>query len=87
MRNLENTIGVAFLGGVLNNKMMSFFFEHEEAMNFHLDVDSTNILLNEEERNILPYDVLVLLQDSLTVSIHTVYFVETNKACSRLFPI
>ncbi|WP_428908807.1 MDR family MFS transporter [Niallia sp. Krafla_26] len=75
MRNLGNTIGAAFLGGVLNSRLMSYFNQYGNEHTSHLNVDSTNLLLNKEERNRLSEDVLQILQDGLTHSLHTVYYV------------
>ena len=73
MRNLGNTIGAALLGGILNNRIMHYFHEKGEAAKT-LTIDSTNILLNEEERNLLSKGVKTILQDGLTFSLQSVYF-------------
>ena len=76
MRNLGNTIGAALLGGILNSRLMGLFFsEHGTRETVKLDVNSINILLNKEERDNLPEAMLKLLQDGLTASLHTVYYV------------
>lgn len=75
MRNLGNTIGAALLGGILNSQIMRYFDENGQGISTNLTVDSTNILLNKEERNHLPDSLLQLLQDGLTYSLHTVYYV------------
>lgn len=75
MRNLGNTIGAAFLGGILNSQLMNYFSKNGNEHTSHLSVDSTNLLLNPEERNQLSKDVLQILQDGLTHSLHTVYYV------------
>lgn len=75
MRNLGNTIGASLLGGVLNNQLSHFLNESADRTGRTLSVDSANILLKESERNKLPISVQQILQDGLTVSLHTVYFV------------
>ena len=75
MRNLGNTIGAALFGGILNSRLMNYFKEHGTGESAHLDADSINILLNKDERNDLPEVMLRLLQDGLTASLHTVYYV------------
>ena len=75
MRNLGNTIGAALLGGILNSRLLQYFADHGTGETAKLDVDSINILLNKEERNNLPETMLKLLQDGLTTSLHTVYYV------------
>ncbi len=74
MRNLGNTIGAALLGGILNSRLLHYFAEHGTGETTKLDVDSINILLDKEERNHLPETMLKLLQDGLTTSLHTVYY-------------
>ncbi|MBY0120880.1 MDR family MFS transporter [Bacillus sp. S/N-304-OC-R1] len=73
MRNLGNTIGAALLGGILNNRIMYYFHEKGQATK-NLTVDSTNILLKEEERNKLAGGVKALLQDGLSFSLQSVYY-------------
>lgn len=74
MRNLGNTIGAALLGGILNNRIMFYFKEKGQGAAEDLTIDSTNILLNEEERNKLAGGVKALLQDGLTFSLQSVYY-------------
>jgi EmrB/QacA subfamily drug resistance transporter len=74
MRNLGNTIGAALLGGVLNSTLKANLSGHSE-FGEHLSLDSLNILLSEEERSQLGHDMKVLLQGTLTESLHTVYIV------------
>lgn len=75
MRNLGNTIGAALLGGILNSQLLHFLKASAQRTGKLLSVDSTNILLKESERNKLPVSVRHILQDGLTVSLHSVYFV------------
>jgi len=75
MRNLGHTIGAALLGGILNSRLKNYFEEYGAGDSAKLDPDSINILLNKEERNNLPEDMLQLLQEGLTASLHTVYYV------------
>lgn len=73
MRNLGNTIGAALLGGILNSQLLSYMKEHGKGISEDLTLDSANILLNEEQRSALSIGVKKILQDGLTVSIHSVY--------------
>lgn len=75
MRNLGNTIGAALLGGILNNGLRNFFEHSEAKTGVKLTVDSTNALLKETDRSKLPDTLLQVLQNGLTVSLHSVYFV------------
>ncbi|MDZ5470606.1 MDR family MFS transporter [Bacillus sp. 31A1R] len=74
MRNLGNTIGAALLGGILNSQIQSYIKENGNGLGKDLTIDSTNILLNKEERELLPEAVKNLLQDGLTFSLHSVYY-------------
>ncbi|WP_066395448.1 MDR family MFS transporter [Neobacillus mesonae] len=71
MRNLGNTIGAALLGGILNNRMMNYF--HQKAA--ELTVDDANKLLKAEERANLSSSIKTILQNGLTNSLHSVYYV------------
>ncbi len=71
MRNLGNTIGAALLGGILNNRMGHYF----HLKNPSLSVDDANFLLKASERNNLSVSVRSILQEGLTISLHTVYYV------------
>lgn len=73
MRNLGNTIAAALLGGILNTKLKRYFAEHSAGIK--ADVDSVDILLNEEARNHLSIETLKLLQNGLTHSLQIVYYV------------
>jgi EmrB/QacA subfamily drug resistance transporter len=71
MRNLGNTIGAALLGGILNNRMAHFFTENNKS----LSVDDADKLLKVAERNQLTVSVKRILQEGLTFSLHSVYYV------------
>ncbi|WML43537.1 MDR family MFS transporter [Neobacillus sp. PS3-40] len=75
MRNLGNTIGAAMLGGILNNQLKNYFNKSAIQTGKRLTVESTNILLKESERSKVPIKVIHILQDGLTVSLHSVYFI------------
>jgi EmrB/QacA subfamily drug resistance transporter len=74
MRNLGNTIGAALLGGILNSRLIAYFKENGEGLSEQLSIDSANTLLNAEQRSALPEGVREILQNGLTVSLHTVYY-------------
>lgn len=73
MRNLGNTIGASLLGGILNSQLKRYFIEHSAGIK--ADVDSVDILLNEEARKNLSIETLKLLQNGLTHSLQIVYYV------------
>ncbi|MFJ7728881.1 MDR family MFS transporter [Neobacillus sp. NPDC097160] len=71
MRNLGNTIGAAMLGGILNNRMLHYFSQKDKS----ITVDDANNLLKASDRDKLSESVKSILQDGLTFSLHSVYFV------------
>lgn len=73
MRTLGSTIGAAMLGGILNSRIQEHLRENGALDQFSLD--STTLLLNEEQRNQLSESMRVLLQDGLTSALQTVYLV------------
>jgi EmrB/QacA subfamily drug resistance transporter len=75
MRNLGNTIGAALLGGILNNQLSSYLHKQNQMIEGNVSIETTNVLLNVTERDKLPRDVLEVLQEGLTQSLHSVYFV------------
>jgi EmrB/QacA subfamily drug resistance transporter len=73
MRTLGSSIGAALLGGILNSRLQAHIKEH--GLDGDVNVDTTNILLNEEQRNQLSETVRSVLQEGLTISLHGVYWV------------
>ncbi|GIN89961.1 MFS transporter [Siminovitchia terrae] len=73
MRNLGNTVGAALLGGILNGQILRYFAEHGGKTGQNLTLDSTNMLLTEEQRAGLSESVKILLQEGLSHSLHSVY--------------
>ncbi|WP_223700412.1 MDR family MFS transporter [Sutcliffiella deserti] len=73
MRTLGSTIGAALLGGILNSRIQEHLRNNGVSEEFSLD--STTLLLNEEQRNQLSDSMRFLLQDGLTSALHTVYIV------------
>ncbi|MGF6951306.1 EmrB/QacA subfamily drug resistance transporter [Neobacillus sp. B4I6] len=71
MRNLGNTIGAALLGGILNNRLSQYLTENDHS----LSVDDVNLLLKSAERENLSESVRTFLQNGLTISLHSVYYV------------
>ncbi|MFD1705725.1 MDR family MFS transporter [Siminovitchia sediminis] len=73
MRNLGNTVGAALLGGILNSRLLQYFSEHGGHAGKNLTLDSTNMLLTEEQRSVLSGPVKSLMQEGLSFSLHSVY--------------
>ncbi|MEY2191402.1 MDR family MFS transporter [Neobacillus sp. BF23-41] len=71
MRNLGNTIGAALLGGILNNRLSQYLSENDHS----LSIDDVNLLLKSAERENLSESVRSFLQNGLTFSLHSVYYV------------
>ncbi|WP_042374410.1 MDR family MFS transporter [Neobacillus jeddahensis] len=80
MRNLGNTIGAALLGGILNNRITHYLSQRDKS----LTVDDANLLLNASDREKLVESTRDILQDGLTSSLHTVYYVVLTFACISL---
>jgi EmrB/QacA subfamily drug resistance transporter len=74
MRNLGNTIGAALLGGILNSQIKSYIQQNGEGIDDSLSLDSANVLLNEEARNSMDAGIKEILQNGLTISLHSVYY-------------
>ncbi|WP_405388071.1 MFS transporter [Peribacillus muralis] len=74
MRNLGNTVGAALLGGVMNTSLHSYLSEHAPK-GTEVTIDTANKLLNSEERELLPDAVVKVLQEGLTLSLHTIYLI------------
>ncbi len=73
MRTLGSTIGAALLGGILNSRLLTYI--QSQGIQEHVDLNTTNVLLNEEQRNQLSVPVRDVLQEGLTLSLNTVYWV------------
>ncbi|AST94300.1 MULTISPECIES: MDR family MFS transporter [Sutcliffiella] len=73
MRTLGSTVGAALLGGILNSKLQKHF--QESGMADQLTVDSTTALMDEQSRQQLTDATKMVLQEGLTTSLNTVYFV------------
>jgi EmrB/QacA subfamily drug resistance transporter len=71
MRNLGTTIGAALLGGIINFQLNNYI----SSIDKDVSIDTINVLLNVEERNKLPSGIKEILQDGLTFSLHSVYYV------------
>ncbi|WP_270181698.1 MDR family MFS transporter [Alkalihalobacillus sp. CinArs1] len=70
MRTLGSAVGAALLGGILNSRLKHYL----ESRDVDLDINSANMLLDEEKRNNLEAATLAILQNGLTVSLKWVYF-------------
>ncbi|MFZ3589452.1 MDR family MFS transporter [Bacillus sp. DJP31] len=73
MRTLGSSIGAALLGGILNSRLLAYI--QSQGLQDQVDLDTTNVLLNEEQRSQLSESVRSVLQEGLTVSLQTVYWV------------
>jgi len=71
MRNLGNTIGAALLGGILNSRLNQYLLEKDKG----LSADDANMLLKADQRKELQDSVRAILQEGLTLSLHTVFYV------------
>lgn len=72
MRNLGSALGAALLGGILNSRLQTYL--ENSGVEKDISINSTNALLNEQQRAQMPEQLRATLQDGLTVSLHTVYW-------------
>ncbi|WP_204552901.1 MDR family MFS transporter [Bacillus ectoiniformans] len=75
MRNVGNTVGAALLGGVLNSRLKTYLHNSEAQEAEALSIDSINELLSGQSSSSLSAEVLQVLKNGLTSSLHTVYLV------------
>ncbi|WP_394184429.1 MDR family MFS transporter [Metabacillus halosaccharovorans] len=73
MRNVGSTIGAALLGGILNSKLISFF--KSEGVDNELNLDSTTLILDHQQRTSLTSQALMILQEGLEMALHNVFLV------------
>lgn len=71
MRSIGSALGAALLGGILNNRINGFI--EEEGMSDNISVDTTNQLMDPNQRMLLNEEARGLLQEALTVGLHHVY--------------
>lgn len=71
MRTLGSAVGAAFLGGILNSRLQSFLINR--GLEDNITLETANLLLNEQEREQLVQSTKSILQEGLTMSLHTVY--------------
>lgn len=71
MRTLGSALGAALLGGILNSKIKATI--ENEGLAEEINVDTTNALLSSENRDDISREVLIVLQDALSIGLHQVY--------------
>lgn len=81
MRNLGNTVGAALLGAILNNRILAYFSQEKSDIVNELTIESTNMLLNVEERVLLSEELKVILQNALSSALNYVYIAVLVFAC------
>ncbi|WP_058307982.1 MDR family MFS transporter [Gracilibacillus massiliensis] len=69
MRIIGSAVGAAFLGGLLNMQLQSYYQQKGED----IEIASTDVLLDEGMRETIPAETLASMQDGLTFALHTVY--------------
>ncbi|HVH12420.1 MAG TPA: MFS transporter, partial [Longimicrobium sp.] len=72
MRILGSALGAALFGGVLNLMMSDFL--RREGLQDRVSINSIQSLMGEGPRQPLPAEVLVLLRDGLSHSLHVVFW-------------
>lgn len=74
MLSIGNTVGAALLGGILNSSFQVYLKKHTSPEE-NVTLETANQLLNLEARNQLPNEIVTVLQNGLTLSLHTVYLI------------
>ncbi len=72
MRSLGGAVGVALLGGILNNRLNTQLSKYEELIS--ADIDVASILLNPTKELQLSVEQIHLFQQAFSYSISGVYF-------------
>lgn len=72
MRNLGNTVGVALLGGILNNRLQSYL--QKEHLQNDVNLDATDSLLHSESAGLSAH-ARDALEEGLGFALHDVYLV------------
>ncbi|WP_458414056.1 MDR family MFS transporter [Schinkia sp. CFF1] len=83
MRTLGSAVGAALLGGLLNSRLQSFFVQ--KGVDDEITIETANALLNEEERLHLIKSTKEMLQEGLSLSLHSVYWTVLVIAIATLF--
>lgn len=71
MRSLGSALGVALLGGILNNQIKDYIMK--EGLEGSVSVDAANILLDPDQRSSLPEEAISVLKGGLTSGLHVIY--------------
>ena len=87
MRILGNSIGIALMGGILNTRLSHYLEIHSKDLDETVNLDVTNTMLDPEARASLDPNVLTILQDGLTISLHYVFWGLFILACISLILI
>lgn len=72
MRSLGGAVGVALLGGILNNRLQKFLSEQTAVVDFQ-DIDIANLLLDPLESAQLTGEQIAIFQQGFTYAIQGVY--------------
>ena len=73
MRILGNTVGIAFLGGILNSRLVSYLAGRTDDA--HSALDAAHRLLNPAAEQQLPLEFAQLIREGLQFALHHVYWV------------
>ncbi|MBY0099133.1 MDR family MFS transporter [Mesobacillus maritimus] len=74
MRILGNTVGIALMGGVLNTRLSKYLEGQAGNLGQTVNLDVTNTMLDPDKRSALPTDVVHLLEEGLSISLHNVFW-------------
>lgn len=71
MRSLGSALGVALLGGLLNNRIKRFITQ--EGLEDSISIDAVNMLLDPDQQSFYSEDVQSVLKEGLTSGLHFIY--------------
>ncbi|OEH94248.1 MDR family MFS transporter [Bacillus solimangrovi] len=83
MRNLGSALGAALLGGILNSRLHAYI--QNSGLGSELSINDTNVLLDAKQRAQMSEQMKSVLQEGLTISLHTVYWGVFLFACISFF--
>ncbi|WP_209122881.1 MDR family MFS transporter [Alkalihalobacillus sp. BA299] len=74
MRTLGGAVGVALLGGILNSRLKARLEGEMEQLDFELDMDIVNVILDPEQRKLLTAQEVSYIQEALSQALFHVYW-------------
>lgn len=70
---LGNTLGAGLLAGVLNGRLLDFLRQRAADLNIPVSIDLVNTILNPKEMAAIPTNIVKIVKEGLTSSLHYVF--------------